>query len=109
MRGFEEERQQSDSILNRIQVNLNKYAFGQGDVWLTPSGVRFQTFIIAFREWILPLFWKSKILLTIAIERWIKKFTDFGDVLHRVVPISLDMRSGINFPENVGRVAGCLD
>jgi hypothetical protein len=50
MRGFEEERQQSDSILNRIQVNLNKYAFGQGDVWLTPSGVRFQTFIIAFRE-----------------------------------------------------------
>jgi len=50
MRGFEEEQRQSSLVLNRIPVNLNKYAFGQSDARLTPTGVCFETSIIAFGE-----------------------------------------------------------
>ena len=32
MRGFEEEQQQSSLVLNRIPVNLNKYALAQDDL-----------------------------------------------------------------------------
>jgi hypothetical protein len=50
MRGFEKEGQQSCSILNRIQVNLKKYAFGYDHARLTPTGVFFYPFFMSSRE-----------------------------------------------------------